>query len=181
MFFKMLDVQIFNSINNLAGQYLWLDTFAIFFAEYLPWILIVFLFLFLLKDFKRYWKMVFLGFFVAILTRGFVEIIRWFLPRPRPFIENNVNLLLSHLNVPSFPSGHAVFFFALSTIVYFYNKKIGILFFVSSLLIGFSRIFVGIHWPSDILAGALLGILCGLFIISILKIKIKSNIKYQQD
>jgi len=98
-----------------------------------------------------------------------VEIIRYFLLRPRPFIENHINLLLDKLNEFSFPSGHAAFFFALSTVIYYQNKRIGLVFFVASLLISFSRIFVGVHWPTDILVGAIVGIFSGWLINKISK------------
>jgi len=97
-----------------------------------------------------------------------VELIRWIWQRPRPFVQNNVNLLLTH-NASAFPSGHAAFFFAVSTIVYFYNKKAGILFFIASFLICLARVFSGIHWPLDILAGAIVGVLSGWVVHKILK------------
>jgi undecaprenyl-diphosphatase len=102
---------------------------------------------------------------VAALFARFavVSFIRWILPRARPFVNNNVNLLFEHQG-SSFPSGHTAFFFALSTIIYFYNKKIGALFFLSSILIVLARVFSGIHWPSDILAGLIVGIISGLII-----------------
>jgi undecaprenyl-diphosphatase len=59
----------------------------------------------------------------------------------------------------SFPSGHALFYFALSYVIYAYNKKLGTAFYIFSLLIVFSRVYVGIHWPADILAGAIIGTL----------------------
>ncbi|RLC39334.1 MAG: hypothetical protein DRH33_03145 [Candidatus Nealsonbacteria bacterium] len=84
--------------------------------------------------------------------------IRFLWPRTRPFLENGINLLVEKINQPAFPSGHAAFFFALSLIVLFYNKKAGILFFIASILICLGRVIVGIHWPSDILAGAVVGL-----------------------
>ena len=85
-------------------------------------------------------------------------------------MANHINLLFSYNPAePSFPSGHAAFYFAIATIVYFYNKKAGLGFFLASFLISISRVFVGIHWPADIMAGALVGIFSGWLIIKIAK------------
>jgi undecaprenyl-diphosphatase len=72
--------------------------------------------------------------------------------------------LINRVNEQSFPSGHASFAFGLATIVYFYNKKWGIAFFVMAILISTARVFTGVHWPSDILAGATVGIFSGWLI-----------------
>jgi len=61
----------------------------------------------------------------------------------------------------SFPSGHALFFFAAATAIWHYDKKLGYAFFFAAALISSARIFVGVHWPSDVIAGAALGILTG--------------------
>ena len=157
-----LDLTIFNFINGLAGKWIWLDALTIFFAKYLEYFLIGFLFLFLLKDYKKYKAMVFEAISSVILSRLVIaEIIRQIWHRARPFIDQNVNLLFSYDNVSSFPSGHAAFFFALSTSVYFYNKKAGVLFFIASIFISLARVIAGIHWPSDILAGAVVGLFSG--------------------
>lgn len=100
----------------------------------------------------------------AVLARlVIVNFIRLILPRLRPFVENNVNLLLSS-GESSFPSGHAAFYFAIATVVFFHNKKAGIAFLAVAFLISLARVFVGIHWPSDILAGAAVGIFSGWLI-----------------
>jgi undecaprenyl-diphosphatase len=164
-----MDLYIFQQINGLVGKSVCWDGVGIFFAGYLGYIVIGLVFLIFWKK----WKIVSLSFLAAIFSRfGIVELIRFFWARPRPFIENNVNLLIEHQNTGSFPSGHAAFFFALSTVIFCYNKKAGILFFIASFLLSISRVFVGIHWPSDILAGAIVGIFSGWLICKILK-KIK--------
>ena len=163
-----MDFYIFQQINNLAGKYFRLDYSAIFFAEYSGYVLIACIFLFFLKNPKKYFPMAIAGLFAAILARfGIVEMIRFFWAKPRPFIENNVTLLLNRADTASFPSGHAAFYFALSLVVYSYNKKAGILFFFAGFLMGLSRIFVGVHWPSDILAGAIVGILAGWLVVNL--------------
>lgn len=170
-----MDFFIFQQINRLAGRWEFFDDLGIFFAKYFGYFLIFFLFLFLFKNFKKYWLMIIQGFSAAILARlGFTELIRFLWPKPRPFVENHINLLLNHSASSSFPSGHAAFFFALSTVIFLYNKKIhprpkfwwgvGLLFFLASFLISISRVFCGIHWSSDILAGAAIGIFSGLLV-----------------
>ena len=158
-----LDLYIFNLINGLADKWAWLDYLAIFFAKYFEYFLIFTLFLFLIFRFKKYWKIVFVSLLSAVISRFVItEIIRFLWFRPRPFVENSVNLLMNYSSdKSSFPSGHASFYFALSTIIYFYNKKIGTFFYIGTFLIVISRVFAGIHWPSDILAGALLGTFVG--------------------
>ncbi|MCK4520643.1 phosphatase PAP2 family protein [Candidatus Parcubacteria bacterium] len=165
-----IDFYLFQIVNNWAGQYAWLDSLGIFFAKYFEYALVFCLFFFLVKNFKRYWPMVWQAILAGILSRlVFTEIIRWILPKARPFIDNDVNLLLTHAPTSAFPSGHAAFYFALSTIIYFYNKRAGILFFIASFLICLARVFCGIHWPLDIFAGAVIGVFSSWLIIKIFK------------
>lgn len=163
-----LDFYLFANLNQFAGKWIYLDALAIFFAKYFEYVLILFLLLFLLKNFRKYRPMIIQAFGAAILARFVVvNIIRWLWYRPRPFVENHITLLIDKLNQASFPSGHAAFYFAISIIVYSYNKKAGTLFFIASFLISISRVFVGVHWPLDILAGAIVGIFSGWLIMKI--------------
>jgi undecaprenyl-diphosphatase len=165
-----IDFYLFQYINSFAGKWVWLDALGVFLAQYFGYILALSLFLFLLKNRQKYLLMLVYGFSAAIFARfGITEFIRWLLPKSRPYVENNVNLLLEHIDQCAFPSGHAAFFFALSAVVYFYNKKIGYLFFTASFLVCLARVFCGIHWPLDILAGALVGIFSGWLILKIFK------------
>ena len=162
-----MDLYFFNLINQFAGRWLALDGLAIFLADKFGYVLVIFVFVI----FRRQWKIIVQAFAAAILARlAIVNIVRWIFPRVRPFVENNVNLLISqNPQEPSFPSGHAAFYFAIAAVVYSYNKKAGLLFFLAAFLISISRVFGGIHWPSDILAGAIVGIFSGWLIVEILR------------
>lgn len=169
-----MDYLIFQKLNSFVGRWPLLDSFAVFCAEYLGYVLVFILFIFFLKDSKKYKPILIKSLLAAIFSRFIVtEIIRFFWERPRPFVENSVNLLLEHSASPSFPSGHAAFFFGFSAMVYFHDKKTGIMFLIASFFVSIFRVYGGIHWPSDILAGALIGIISAYFINKIFS-KIKS-------
>ncbi|MDP2664474.1 MAG: phosphatase PAP2 family protein [bacterium] len=157
-----LDTQLFYLLNNLAGQSQLFDAVVVFLASYLAYVLIiVFLAFVFFSHYQRREKLqiLFVAGASAIIARfGIAELIRLFYQRPRPFSAlDNVQQLLTS-NEWSFPSGHATFFFALATAVYLYNKKLGIWFFVATILITVSRVIAGIHYPSDIIGGAVIGI-----------------------
>lgn len=86
--------------------------------------------------------------------------------RARPILSTDYDFAyhinkFSYLNTwSSFPSDHAVLFFSLATGIFFINKKLGIFSFAYVfIVVGLPRIFLGFHYPSDILAGGLVGIL----------------------
>ena len=63
----------------------------------------------------------------------------------------------------SFPSGHTAVAFAASVPVFIISsKKLGIIMIIFSVLMAFSRIYVCVHYPTDVIGGAVIGILCGV-------------------
>jgi len=77
--------------------------------------------------------------------------------RPRPFHAHPVNLLFYHPTDSSLPSNAATVGFALAVSVWLRNRGAGLGFILAALLFGSARIFCGVHYPGDVLAGALLG------------------------
>ena len=68
----------------------------------------------------------------------------------------------------SFPSDHAVMFFAISTVLFTINKKAGILAYMyTAVFITLSRVYLCYHWATDVLAGAAIGVLITLVIVNI--------------
>lgn len=171
-----MDMTIFNYLNSFAGKWEFLDMMIVFKAEYLGWWMIFGLAVFLAesfyfnRDFKRAKQMVFVALVSSFLSRFIItDIIRFFYSRPRPFEILDVYKLLEHDGGISFPSGHAAFFFAVAAAVFIFYRKWGILFYFLALAMGLSRVVAGIHWPSDVLAGAVIGILSAYFIFYLTK------------
>jgi len=159
---NQIDLAIFRWLNSLVGRSEWLDTFIVFFAEWLIWWMAGALVLFLVfgKDKRRELKIIFEALATAVSARFVVaEVIRYFYDRARPFEVLGIYRLMDHSAGSAFPSGHASFSFALAMAIYFYYPKTSALFFLAAILISLGRVAVGVHWPSDVLGGAIVGVL----------------------
>jgi undecaprenyl-diphosphatase len=80
--------------------------------------------------------------------------------RTRPYLAHpaHAHLLIARSHDPSFPSDHATGGFALAFAVWLYDRTIGSTLLVLAALLSFARVYVGTHYPGDVVAGALIGI-----------------------
>jgi len=90
-------------------------------------------------------------------------LLRLLISRERPFAAlEEFSALIYHYYGNSFPSNHAAASFAIAGTIYLINPLVGKISFGMAVLVSISRIYVGVHYPSDVLAGGLLAlvILC---------------------
>lgn len=101
----------------------------------------------------------------ALVAWAISEIIKYFYFNPRPFLVNHLPALtLTQPLDSAFPSSHTATAFALATAVWLHNKKIGGFFLVVAVIIGLARVGANVHWPADIVGGAILGTLIAIAI-----------------
>lgn len=164
---------IFFSLYSLAHQSINLDWLIVFSANNFGYIMIFLAFIFLIfhtdgvfdyrapfLQFKNKAKEVIFVFSSALTAWILATIIKSFILSPRPFVFfQNIRPLFLHGGMDSFPSGHAMFFGALALSLFFVHKRIGYMYFIVALIVGFSRVISGVHFPVDILVGYIFGIM----------------------
>lgn len=163
-----LDVAVFRWLNSWAGISPFFDWGIIFRATYLWYVVVSAIIGFGIAGFlprfrvarARNIRLAAYATAAALVARYFfTEIIRFFTNRPRPFeVLPDAIQLIPHAGGGSFPSGHTALAFAIAAAVSFYYPKTSIFFFLAAFSIGASRVAAGVHWPSDIVAGAIVGI-----------------------
>lgn len=79
---------------------------------------------------------------------------------PRPFIAMHVIPLFPESGF-SFPSSHVTIFAALSVVMWKLDRRLGIVFSICTFFIALSRMIIGVHYPLDVLGGAVLGLVIG--------------------
>ncbi len=173
--YSQYNIDLFKYINNFSLKNDFFDYFSIFAAKYLLLIIGLIFFIFFtkriwsdnhvtLKELVIYFSGAILSYAVTYYLKNNFDIIR-------PFLYLDIKTLLTHKNtLMSFPSGHTTFAFALAMSTYLYSRKLGKILLFFAVFVGLSRIVVGVHYPLDILTGALIGIFFPATIFFLLKI-----------
>lgn len=94
------------------------------------------------------------------------KIIKEILKIPRPFVDLNITPLFYESGY-SLPSSHATLFAALTVVALSLNRKLGIFFIFCTFAIGISRSIIGVHYPSDVVFGFIIGALIGTLFVRI--------------
>ena len=164
-FLISLDRSVFQGINSLAGKFFLIDWLARVGADdhIIPIVLtLLVLFLVLLARNHRQreaaYTCVLCALLAVILSMAILFALNAAFFRPRPFTTQPAILLLYHNTDSAFPSNAATLAFVLAFVVVLYNRKAGALMLSLAACLGLSRIIVGVHYPLDIIGGALLGL-----------------------
>ena len=138
------------------------------------WILTAFIMLFFAK-YRKTGIIVGVGLFEGVIIGN--VLLKNLMARERPcWINDTVNILISIPKDYSFPSGHTISSFIAATIIMHTDKRMGIAAYVLASMIAFSRLYLYVHFPSDVLAGVLIGIIIGIMS-SVISDKIFSSVE----
>jgi undecaprenyl-diphosphatase len=174
------DRQLFLFLNGLHTP--WLDEVMWVFSQ--QWFGIPFYLFFVWILYKSQgWKGALAGLIACVLTVALAntitsEILKEWTGRYRPTHNFEIGHLVHTVNdyrggLYSFCSSHAANMFGIATVVFLLGRKsypkIICFLLIWASLISYSRIYLGVHYPSDVLAGAFIGIGCGVLMIYMIK------------
>lgn len=156
-----MDYTLYSLINGLAGKFVALDKTMVFIAQNFQYLFVIaLLVLWFKKDTKEKVmanrKAAILGVITMLIALGINHIIGFIYFRPRPYTLHAAHLLVNPSIDPSFPSDHATFSLALALPILVVNKYLGRVMIGMSLLLCFARVYVGLHYPLDIVGGAII-------------------------
>jgi len=165
---------IFFKLNKLVGKSEKLDKFFIFWARDFVLCFIVFLgILFLIPSLAQLFGLSRYSLIASGLIGAFswvtAVLIKTLYFTERPYLNKKTRTLLKKKkDDPAFPSGHTAPMFAIGTIIFYFSPIFGSVVLVMGLMVGICRVITGLHWPIDIVGGAVLGWILSFLLYSFL-------------
>jgi undecaprenyl-diphosphatase len=152
-----LDYQLFQLINGLAVSLSFLNPLMRFLAEDAQYLFYVGVFVYWFVRTESNRRMIVEALTAACIGLAVSGLIGDLFYRDRPFVTHAVFQLIKHPANASFPSDHAIGAFVIATTIWLFRRKDGMFWLILAACIAFSRVWTGVHYPSDVLAGALIG------------------------
>jgi len=172
----VVDEKILLWINGLVGKSAVLDRIMILFAnDYFVPVLLSLILLGLwfqgknMAERENYQRAIIVAAVSMGSACGFVMAANHLYYHPHPFqampqLMGTVNHIFYPIHDPSFPSNTSAVTFACATSIWQRSHKIGWFLFIPAILMPFAKVYAAVYWPSDVVAGAILGILTAYFI-----------------
>jgi undecaprenyl-diphosphatase len=158
-----MNYKVFKSINQLSGRCSPIDLLMVLISNKIRYVFIfVLIFMWFRNDFYK--KLSFNAVISAGITLFLSTLIKLFYFKPRPFVKRRVGILIPSKMDSTFPSKHTLLAFAISTSIFLHERILGSIMWVLSVLTGFSRIWVGHHYPSDIIGSAFIATMTSIIL-----------------
>ncbi|MFE8698455.1 undecaprenyl-diphosphatase [Cytobacillus sp. FJAT-53684] len=163
MAFSETNIDVFRMVNDLGKEYTYLNPPFVFIAEYTVYLLALATIIYWFTRGRNNRMMV----ISAVLTFMIAEILGklagTFHSNYQPFVElTNVNQLIEKTVGNSFPSDHTILFFSFCMTFWLFKRGYGLLWMIAAILVGISRMWVGVHYPADVAVGALISIISAI-------------------
>lgn len=156
------EIEIIHGIQSLLTDG-WGKSLAVFASRYLVFVFVLICAALGYGKKRLHWRRTaYDAAWAALLAMVLANTIGWIINRPRPYLASTdvLQLIPSPLTAHSFPSGHTAVAFAAAAAITLGAPEIGLVALVLAAGVGIGRVAVGVHYPSDVFAGALLGIAC---------------------
>ncbi|MGM0854702.1 MAG: undecaprenyl-diphosphatase [Bacillota bacterium] len=150
-----MDYKVFKAINLLSGRCSPIDFLMILISKKIRYVFILVLIIMWFRN-DHYRRVSWNAVMSSGITLFLHALIKLFYFKPRPFAKRRVGILIPSKIDSSFPSKHTLLAFAVSTSIVLYDRVLGSIMWGLSVLTGFSRIWLGHHYPSDIIGSAII-------------------------
>ena len=158
-----INISAFRAINDLGKQFAFLDPVFFFFAEYTVYLLAlaVVIYWFTRKNENRI--MIISAALSLLIAEILAKLAGFVHANNQPFAElPSVHQLVDKAIDNSFPSDHTILFFTFCLTFWLFGKKHRLIWMILAVCVALSRIGVGVHYPADVLVGAIFGTLSAL-------------------
>lgn len=166
-----MNAQSFYLIFNLSHQYPILDSLMIFITNYFVYLTFLFMiFLNFKGEIVKNRKAFILTVLAIPISILLIKVIHLIYAEQRPFVTFNFIPLTDNTPDLSFPSRHATIMAAISFAYFYFKSKWTNLFLFLMLIVGLSRVYVGVHYPIDVLSGFIVGGISTIISIKLIKL-----------